>query len=61
MGQLGQENINWLGNEPYEMGDNLSTIDLGIGLTAKAISTGIFHTCVLLDNNNQVKCFGYNR
>ena len=41
------------------MGDNLSTIDLGIGRTAKAIATGGEHTCVLLDND-QVKCFGFN-
>ena len=41
------------------MGDNLSTIDLGTGLSAKAIAIGYFHTCVLL-NNDQVKCFGDN-
>ena len=41
------------------MGDNLSTIDLGVGIKANAIAAGFYHTCVLLDNN-QVKCFGRN-
>ena len=41
------------------MGDNLSTINLGVGKTAKAIAAGIYHTCVLL-NTDEVKCFGYN-
>ena len=42
------------------MGDNISTIDLGTNRTAKAIGMGYGHTCVLLDNN-EVKCFGYNK
>ena len=42
------------------MGDNLSTINLGSNRTAKAITCGGYHTCVLLDNN-QVKCFGNNK
>ena len=41
------------------MGDNLSIVDLGSNRTAKAISLGGDHTCVLLDSD-QVKCFGYN-
>ena len=51
--------MNTLGNGPNEMGDNLSIINLGSNRTAKAIATGSFHTCVLLDND-QVKCFGRN-
>ena len=58
-GQLGQGNTDWLGDGPNEMGDNLSIVDLGFERTAKAIATGVFHTCVLLDND-QVKCFGEN-
>ena len=42
------------------MGDNLFIINLGSGKTAKAISAGYYHTCVLLDND-QVKCFGSNK
>ena len=41
------------------MGDNLSSVDLGTGRTAKAISVAGDHTCVLLDID-QVKCFGNN-
>ena len=41
------------------MGDSLTTVDLGSGRTAKAISTGGCHTCTILDNAN-VKCWGDN-
>ena len=58
-GQLGQGHINNIGNNPNEMGNNLLAIDLGAGLTAKAISAGFEHTCVILNNDN-VKCFGRN-
>ena len=58
-GQLGQGNMDNLGDEPNEMGDNLSFIDLGVGRTAKAIAAGGLHTCVIL-NDDQVKCFGSN-
>ena len=52
--------MNNLGDGPNEMGNNLSTIDLGVGRSATAITAGDFHTCVLLDNN-QMKCFGFNK
>ena len=55
---LGQGNTNTLGDEPGEMGDNLKTIDLGSGRTAKDIIAGYSHTCALLDND-AVKCWGY--
>ena len=57
-GKLGQGNTNTLGDEPGEMGDNLKTIDLGSGRTAKDIIAGYSHTCALLDND-AVKCWGY--
>jgi LPXTG-motif cell wall-anchored protein len=41
------------------MGDNLSTVDLGTGRTAKALSSAGVHSCVLLDNDS-IKCWGYN-
>ena len=47
------------GDAPNEMGDNLSIVDLGSNRSAKAVATGGFHTCVLLDND-QMKCFGNN-
>jgi alpha-tubulin suppressor-like RCC1 family protein len=58
-GQLGQGNTNNLGDGANEMGDNLTSIDLGTGRTATAISaSSADHTCVLLDNS-AVKCWGY--
>ena len=54
-GQLGQGDR----NDITQMGDSLPVIDLGSGKTAKAITAGLYHTCVLL-NDDSVKCFGYN-
>ena len=56
-GQLGQGSIENWGDTAGEMGNNLPAIDLGTGRTAKAISAGDRHTCVLLDNDT-VKCWG---
>ena len=36
-----------------------TAIDLGVGRTAVAISTGYSHTCALLDNAD-LKCWGYS-
>jgi Regulator of chromosome condensation (RCC1) repeat len=36
------------------------TVDIGMGRTAKAISAGWRHTCVILDNDS-LKCFGEGR
>ena len=51
--------MNPIGDDPNEMGDNLPFVDLGAGITAKAISAGYYHTCIIMDND-QVKCFGWN-
>ena len=63
-GQLGQGHANNLGdgldeNGESEMGDNLSAINLGEGVKVKAIATGYFHVCALL-NDDTVKCWGRN-
>ena len=58
-GQLGQGDTNNRGDSPNEMGDKLPKVDLGAGRTAKAISVGDAHTCVILDDNS-VKCWGNN-
>ena len=58
-GQLGLGDKNDRGDGPNEMGDMLPKVDLGAGHTAKALSTGNTHTCVILDDNG-VKCWGYN-
>jgi hypothetical protein len=41
------------------MGSNLVAVNLGSGRTAKAIATGYYHTCALLDDNS-LKCWGGN-
>ena len=56
---MGYGNTNTIGTQPNEMGNYLPFIDLGTDRSAKEISAGGCHTCVLLDNN-QVKCFGCN-
>lgn len=59
-GQCGRgDTATAIGSQPGEMGKSLIQVNLGTNRTAKAITAGAFHTCVLLDDNN-VKCFGYN-
>ena len=45
------------GDQPGEMGDNLPTVLLGQGRTAKQISLGRAHACAVLDNGS-LKCWG---
>ena len=56
-GRLGYDNDTPQGDNSREMGEDLSTVYLGIGRTAKAISAGWEHTCAILDND-MVKCWG---
>lgn len=57
-GQGGQVTTgDWPGYAPNSMGDNLATVDLGTGRTAKQIGAGSMFTCALLDDNT-VKCWG---
>ncbi len=56
-GELGLGDTNNRGDNAFEMGDLLPTVNLGIGRTAKAISGGDGVTCALLDND-KVKCWG---
>jgi len=58
-GELGLGDASHRGDNASEMGDNLSTVDLGSGRTAKALSSAGVHTCVLLDNDS-IKCWGYS-
>ena len=58
-GQLGIESTLQIGDEPNEMGDNLTTADLGTGVKALAIKAGFSHVCAILDNGS-LKCWGSN-
>lgn len=58
-GQLGLGDQDNRGDDTGEMGDALPVVQLGTGRTATAITTGITHTCALLDNGT-VKCWGMN-
>ena len=58
-GQLGYGDTNNRGDDPGEMGDTLSEVDLGTGRTAVQISAGREHVAVLLDDDT-VKCWGHN-
>ncbi|MFM8529029.1 MAG: fibronectin type III domain-containing protein, partial [Ilumatobacteraceae bacterium] len=58
-GHLGQGDTVSRGDDPNEMGNNLKSIDLGVGRRAKYLSVGGTQTCALLDND-RVKCWGQN-
>jgi alpha-tubulin suppressor-like RCC1 family protein len=57
-GQLGYDDTISRGHSPGSMA-SLGYVDLGLGRTAKQISVGEQHTCVILDNGS-VKCWGAN-
>ena len=59
-GFLGQGHTNSLGDVSTEMGDALLAINLGLGRTAKFVSSGQHFNCAILDNNT-VKCWGRNQ
>ena len=56
-GQLGLGDTIYRGDGSGEMGNNLPAVNLGEGLTAKAVSAGTNHTCALL-SDDQLKCWG---
>lgn len=58
-GQLGLGDMDDRGDGAGEMGDTLSTVNLGTGRTAKRLVSGSGHNCAILDNNS-VKCWGLN-
>ncbi|CAE7241672.1 UVR8 [Symbiodinium sp. CCMP2592] len=57
-GQLGQGNIENLGDEPAEMGDALLPVNLN-NLAVRQVTPGWSHTCVYLEDDT-VRCFGSN-
>ena len=56
-GQLGLENVESMGDDANEMGDDLPAVDLGLGRTGRQVSAGAWHSCALLDDDS-VKCWG---
>jgi alpha-tubulin suppressor-like RCC1 family protein len=61
LGNLGRGNTDDYGGNPWEMGDDLSTIFLGTGRTVSALSAGFFsgQVCAVLDSG-EAKCWGDN-
>ncbi|CAE6963215.1 unnamed protein product [Symbiodinium sp. CCMP2592] len=55
-GQLGQGNLEDLGDEPSEMGSRLRAVGLG-NREVRDVGTGVGHTCVLL-NDDTTRCWG---
>ncbi len=58
-GQLGVGHNSGFSHNAGSMGDNLAPIDLGTGRTAKAVISGGFFNCAILDND-KIKCWGRN-
>ncbi|CAE7688605.1 unnamed protein product [Symbiodinium sp. CCMP2592] len=56
-GQLGHGSREYAGDEPGEMGTNLSVTDLGDGMTVVRITVGAYHTCAILQDRT-LKCWG---
>ena len=57
-GQLGIDSTATMGDNSGEMA-SLSTVNLGTGRTATAITSLLYYTCALLDGGD-VKCWGHN-
>lgn len=55
-GQLGYGNTKAVGDD--ETPDAAGPVNLGAGLTAKALGAGAFHTCALVSDNS-VRCWGF--
>lgn len=48
-----------IGDEPNEMGQFLSTLNVGTNKTVRSVAVGERHTCAIL-NDDTVKCWGQN-
>lgn len=58
-GQLGIGDDELRGDDPFEMGDALPTVNLGTGRSARTLALGAEHTCAVLDDAS-LKCWGRN-
>ena len=59
-GNLGLEDTESRGDDAYEMGDNLTAVNVGENRSVIAVRTGTSRTCVILDDGT-LKCWGSNR
>ena len=59
VGQLGYGATDSRGDASNEMGSSLGTVDLGSGKTAKQLVSGNNHNCVILNDDDTVKCWGW--
>jgi len=59
VGQLGYGDINDRGDDPNEMGNYLSIVNLGLGRFPASLHIGSAHSCIVLDDDS-MKCFGTN-
>jgi len=60
-GQLGYESTNHVGDDVYELGIYLPTIDLGGVGTVSRLSSRYDHTCALFSPSFLIKCWGDNQ
>ena len=63
-GKLGQGHTDYIGDDDYEMGNDLDAVKLGTDgngnkLTAKGVDCADYHTCAILSDDS-VKCWGAN-
>jgi alpha-tubulin suppressor-like RCC1 family protein len=59
-GQLGYGDTNNRGDISGEMGDSLLEVQLGTSKTVNSVTLGGYHTCVVLNEDNTLRCFGKN-
>lgn len=56
-GQLGLGDTGSRGDQAFEMGDSLPTVDLGTGASVTSVAVGARHACAVIEEG-RVKCWG---
>ncbi|CAN0229139.1 unnamed protein product, partial [Discosporangium mesarthrocarpum] len=62
-GELGLGDTEPRGDDPFEMGDNLPAVNIGLGRVPHSMSLGYYHSCALVDpvwEDSSVVCWGAN-